>query len=264
MTATGNTTDELGIRPLTARSVLLSTLLGVDPPELPASRLVATARLFGVEDGTARVALSRMVRAGEVVAVGGRYRLAGRLLERQRRQLTGRHPPPAGPWAGAWHVAVVTATGRSARQRAELRGALAGARLAEWREGVWVRPDNLRRPELPSALRDHVAWLDARPDDDPADVASQLWDLGPWATVARGLLDRLDATASALGEGDTAALASGFVLSAAVVRHLAADPLLPPRLLPGGWPGPALRAAYDAWDASYQRTLGDYHRRGSR
>lgn len=260
MTATGNTPDDLGIRPLTARSVLLSTLLGVEPPELPAGRLVATARLFGVEDGTARVALSRMVAAGEVVAVDGRYRLAGRLLERQRRQLAGRHPPPAGPWVGGWHVAVVTAVRRSARERSELRGALGGGRLAEWREGVWARPDNLSRPELPATLRDHVAWLTAHPADDPADLARRLWDLGGWATVARGLLDRLEDMADALAGGDPAALAPGFVLSAAVVRHLAADPLLPVALLPDGWPGPALRTAYEAWDGSYQRTLRGWHR----
>ena len=35
-----------------------------------------------------------------------------------------------------------------------------------------------------------------------------------------------------------------FVLAAAMVRHLLTDPMLPDELLPGDWPGAALRAAY--------------------
>ena len=50
-------------------------------------------------------------------------------------------------------------------------------------------------------------------------------------------------------------LAPGFVLSAAVLRHLQADPLLPAELLPTGWPGAALREEYDRWDGEYRRVL---------
>ena len=48
------------------------------------------------------------------------------------------------------------------------------------------------------------------------------------------------------------ALADGFVTSAAVLRHLQADPLLPDELLPARWPGAALRADYDRYDAAYR------------
>ncbi|HKY75862.1 MAG TPA: PaaX domain-containing protein, C- domain protein, partial [Acidimicrobiia bacterium] len=72
MSTTGNT-------PLTARSVLASVLLGTEPPWLPTRLLVRTAELFGIADGTARVALSRMASAGEAVPEGGGYRLVGRL-----------------------------------------------------------------------------------------------------------------------------------------------------------------------------------------
>ena len=58
------------------------------------------------------------------------------------------------------------------------------------------------------------------------------------------------------------ALAPGFELSAAVLRHLQADPLLPAELLPADWPGAALRAIYDAWDARYRTTLRDWSREG--
>lgn len=243
--------DDVGLRPLTARSVLASTLLGVDPPVLPVRRLVATAGLFGISEGSARTALSRMAAAGEVVAEDGRYRLTGRLLERQRRQQTGRRPASARRWRGDWLLALVVADRRSAADRAELRAALGGARLAEWREGVWTRPDNLGRPRLPPAIATHVEWARAIPDVPP-----RLWDLEEWADRARRLLARLESTPLE----DPSALAPGFVLSAAVLRHLAADPLLPPELLPREWPGDDLRRTYDGWDHAWRALLADWHR----
>jgi len=45
-----------------------------------------------------------------------------------------------------------------------------------------------------------------------------------------------------------------------VLRHLAADPLLPTAVLPDGWPGPVLRQTYDSWDAAYRGVLATWHR----
>ena len=56
------------------------------------------------------------------------------------------------------------------------------------------------------------------------------------------------------------ALAPGFELSAAVLRHLQADPLLPEQLQPQDWPGSRLRETYDAWDATYRSTLDSWSR----
>jgi phenylacetic acid degradation operon negative regulatory protein len=229
---------------LTARSVLASTLLGLDPPVLSVGRLVETATLFGIAEGTARTALSRMAAAGEVTADGGRYRLTGRLLGRQRRQDEGRHPQLRA-WTGRWRMAVVTTERRTAPDRAELRAALARLRLAEWREGVWVRPDNLDL-ELPELATEHCSWVVADIDDD----LRGLWDLDGWAKEALQLRRELATTDD---------LADGFVLSAAVLRHLAADPLLPPALLPARWPGDELRAAYDEWDHAYRARLASWH-----
>ena len=91
--------------PLTARSVLASALLGEDPPELPVAHLVHLAGLFGINPNRARVALSRMVASGEATTDGaGRYRLAGRLLERRDRQARepGRPHPAVGRSVVAW------------------------------------------------------------------------------------------------------------------------------------------------------------------
>src|SRR5262245_49352865 len=115
-------------------------LLGTDPPSLPGRVLVSAGELFGIGEGTIRVALARMVAAGEVATDGGEYRLTGpALLDRQERQAQGR----AGTtrhWNGQWLVAVVTAERRSSTARADLRSGLLRARLADLREGVWLRP----------------------------------------------------------------------------------------------------------------------------
>src|SRR5829696_4222613 len=90
--ARGGPATEAHPPPLTARQIVASTLLGADPPRLPSRQLVRAGELFGVAEGATRVAISRMVRAGELVARDGWYELAGALLARQARQAEGRHP----------------------------------------------------------------------------------------------------------------------------------------------------------------------------
>ncbi|MFI9822678.1 PaaX family transcriptional regulator C-terminal domain-containing protein [Streptomyces sp. NPDC052013] len=238
---------DLRLRPLSARSVVLSLLLGAHPPELPARDLARLMEGFGVGGSTLRAALSRMVAAGDLRRTDTGYRLSDRLLRRQRRQDEAVRPRTRA-WNGDWEMVVVTATGRGAAERAELRTRLAALRLAELREGVWLRPANLDRP-LPAGLDTVAQHYTARPDLPARDLAARLWPLDAWSATARALLahiERLDRPADRL---------PAF---AAVVRHLLADPVLPPALLPAGWPGEALRAAY----TDYQQELaGEVHAR---
>ncbi|MGO8827167.1 MAG: PaaX family transcriptional regulator C-terminal domain-containing protein [Acidimicrobiales bacterium] len=242
--------------PLTARSVLASALLGMDPPELPVAQLVRLTALFGISENRARVALSRMVTAGEATSDGaGRYRLAGHLAARQSRQSASRSGTVAA-YDGRWWLAVVTTTGSTAEVRGARRRALAYARMAELREGVWMRPGNVA-VVLPDSLDADVELMTARPADARA-LAGRLWDLPSWSDRARSLLGNLGSLAPDMPE----ALAPGFELSAAVLRHLQADPLLPAELLPDDWPGVGLRASYDEWDARYRSTLRRWSRAG--
>jgi phenylacetic acid degradation operon negative regulatory protein len=240
--------------PFTARSVLASALLGMDPPQLPVAQLVRLTGLFGISENRARVALSRMVAAGEATTDGeGIYRLAGHLLDRRSRQTASRSGRTA-DYSGQWQVAVITTAGSSAEVRLSRRRALAFARLAELREGVWLRPDNLETP-IPAELVDDVAGMTARPAD-PHDLVARLWDLPTWSGEARHLIDRL----AMLPPDGPDALAPGFILSAAVLRHLQGDPLLPSALRPRQWPGDALRRAYDQWDGRYRQNLAHWSR----
>jgi phenylacetic acid degradation operon negative regulatory protein len=250
-------------RRLTARSVIASTLLGVTPPQLPTRALVGTAEILGIAPGTARVAMSRMVTAGELEPTEDGYRLAGAaLLARQARQGFSRTGAPTG-WDGAWATRIVVADDRTPADRAALRAAMTGLRLAELRPGAWIRPDNLPAGVLPWADRlaaDQCLTVRGAPDGDPAALAARLWDLDAWARTARALRDDLRRLHRPLYAGDPGVLAEGFVLSAAVLRHLQADPLLPADLLPGRWPGTDLRRTYDDYDAAYRRTLAAWQR----
>jgi phenylacetic acid degradation operon negative regulatory protein len=153
---------------------------------------------------------------------------------------------------------------RTSAQRGELRAAATALRLAELREGVWLRPDNLDPSRLPIAsavLDTQCARFSSRPEVPAgADLAAGLWDLDGWAGRAEGLRGRMAGVVTALEGGDTAALAPGFVLSASVLRLTQADPLLPTELLPAGWPGTDLRTEYDRYDRAYQSLLRTWFR----
>ncbi|HXA73589.1 MAG TPA: PaaX family transcriptional regulator C-terminal domain-containing protein [Acidimicrobiales bacterium] len=235
---------------------MASALLGMDPPELPVAQLVRLTGLFGVSENRARVALSRMVAAGEATSDGaGRYRLAGHLAARQTRQSASRAGITT-DYDGSWWLAVVTTTGSTAEVRSARRRALTYARLAELREGVWMRPANVSVP-LPNSLDADVELMTALPPDADQ-LAGRLWDLPGWAQYASELLAALEARAPDGPE----ALAPGFELSAAVLRHLQADPLLPEPLQPADWPGARLRETYDDWDGRYRTTLRAWSRAG--
>lgn len=217
---------------MTARSVVLSVLLGAHPAHARASELVRLTTDFGIKETTLRVALTRMVGAGDLIRSADGYRLSDRLLARQRRQ-DDAIDPRVRPWRGEWVTLVVTSVGNDARTRAALRTAMHDKRFGELREGVWMRPDNLELgldPEFDARVR----VLRAR-DDDPAGLAGRLWDLPAWARTGHRLLDEMAAARDIPGR---------FVVAAATVRHLLTDPVLPDELLPADWPGARLRAAY--------------------
>jgi phenylacetic acid degradation operon negative regulatory protein len=231
-------TTTRALRPLSARSVVLSLLLGAHPAELSAAAMVRAGDLFDVPETTLRAALSRLVAAGDLVRDGGSYRLSERLLERQRRQDLALDVRTAA-WDGTWEQVVITASRRSPQHRAELRATLASLRLAELREGVWLRPANLARP-LPHWPTDLISTFRTTPDEDPTTLASRLWDVEGWASHGRALLD---------GMADPGSAREGLTISAAVVRHLLVDPALPEALVPDAWPSRSLRDAYAHYSA---------------
>jgi phenylacetic acid degradation operon negative regulatory protein len=222
---------------MTARSVVLSVLLGAHPAWATASELIRLTADFDIREPTVRVALTRMVSAGDLVRSEDGYRLSDRLLARQRRQDDAINPRLR-EGDGTWTTLVITSVGTDARTRAHLRTTLHDHRFGELREGVWLRPDNLDTV-LGEDVAERVRVLHTR-DDDPVDLAFTLWDLSGWVRVGHHLLDEMSSAAD---------VPARFTTAAAMVRHLLTDPVLPGELLPDGWPGAALREAYNDFAA---------------
>lgn len=215
--------------------MIASVLLGTHPPVLAVKALVRVGELFGIAEGTIRVALSRMVADGELVTNDGLYRLGPRLTARQTAQDQGRWPEVAA-WSGGWEIVVLGTEGVGDGDAVGTR--LAALHLA-WAGGrTWLRPANLLRssstPWPAGCLR-----FEGRPvidgTDDRAFVES-LWDLGGWHQLGSDLIAAYHAA------GDPA---ERFVVAAAILRHLRTDPLLPPALTGPAWPAPTLRQVYE-------------------
>jgi phenylacetic acid degradation operon negative regulatory protein len=256
--------DLVGERPLSARSVLATALLGADQPHLTVGELVAVASLFGISDGAARTCLWRMVSNGELASDDGTYALAGGLLERRQRVDEAARSDDAAvpPWDGTWELAVVSRERRSAADRLALRRAATALHLAELREGIWFRPDNLDRDRLPTlraVLDRQCVHFHRAATDIPAETVRSLFHLDDWAADARRLTlamrDELDTEADSADD-----FAYMFALSVTVVRHLQLDPLLPAELIPRDWPGHALRKTYRRFDGVFKRRLNNAFR----
>lgn len=251
-------TSDVGgsLRQLNARSLALSALLGTHPPVLPARSLVALAELFDIAGGTMRTALSRMAAHGEIRAVDGRYHLAGRLLERQQTQDIGRRPPDAA-WDGRWHTVVAADDQRDLADRRHFRASLTDQRFGELRPDTWLRPANLPAPELGPAAIVVTGALDH--SDEPA-LAARLWDLAAIVRTAQDLVDRIDRHRTGTDLTAHPSIPATFTLSAAIVRFLRSEPLLPPALAPTNWPVDELRRRYDDLERDLQTTLRGFLR----
>jgi phenylacetic acid degradation operon negative regulatory protein len=256
--------DLIGDRSLSARSVLATALLGADQPHLTVGELVGVASLFGISDGAARTCLWRMVSNGELIGDDGTYALAGPLLERRQRvdEAARIDDTSSPPWDGTWELAVVSRERRSAVDRLALRKAASALHLAELREGIWFRPDNLDRDRLPTpraVLDRQCVHFHGAATDIPAETVRSLFSLDDWATDARRLTramrDELDI--EAVGVED---FTYQFALSITVIRHLQLDPLLPGELIPRQWPGHDLASSYRRFDEVFKRRLNNAFR----
>lgn len=257
----------IGDRPLSARSVLASALLGADQPRLTVGALVAMASLFGISEGAARTCLWRMVSAGELVSDDGTYALAGRLMERRERvdDAARIDDVAAGRWDGTWELAIVSLDRRPAADRLELRKAATAMHLAELREGVWIRPDNLEPQRLPTfraVLDQQCTHFHSAATQISAETMRSLFLLDEWADDAQVFIEAMDDELE-FRYDTSERFAHQFALSIAVVRHLQSDPLLPAELLPHGWPGRTLRSGYRRFDRAFKKRMNDTFRRSS-
>ena len=243
-TPTTHVATHVSPRPLTARSVLASVLLGTDPPWLPTPLLVRTAALFGITRGQPPAPRSpAWSPPARPPPSDGGYRLAGRLVARQAPP--GRQPPGRDPGVGR-HVGAGHRRRpmRRARRPTGPRCATRSRalRLAELREGCWARPDNLDPTASPEAAAVVGRWCDRWRGAQPEAPTTGRRPLGPRRLGGRRRrAPRRDMAAPPAARSRTATpprWPPASSTSAAVLRHLQADPLLPDALLPAAGRAP--------------------------
>jgi phenylacetic acid degradation operon negative regulatory protein len=243
--------EQLTIRPLNARSLVLSVLLGLPVPRLTASAPGRLAELFGIAPGTMRTAISRMLAAGELASVDGGFELRGPLIERKAAQDIGRRPS-RDAWDATWWCVTVVTPRRDLAARRQFRTAMANARMGELRPDTWLRPANLAGPTVGGGA---IAVRGALTGERADVLTARLWDLGAIAARCEELLVAVDSGIGALEDSTSAALPDAIVLAARVVRFLRAEPLLPSTLTPDGWPADRLRQRYAVYDRALGRVL---------
>ena len=253
-----STDRRLDVRPFSARSIVLSVLLGSHPPEMPVAPLLEFTGLFGISDGTVRTALSRMSAAGEVESNDGVYRLGARLLDRQSQQDTGRTNPPAN-WDGDWWIAVVLSERRSVADRRFFRSSAQGARLGELRPDTWLRPANI---DIPTDLPDVALTRGQLVTGDPEELVEKLWDLEALDMNARALLVRVTQTGEILesDEPTDPELAEAFTVLATCLRYLRTEPQLPAEFAVGSASND-LRTRYGEVEQRFQDELAAFFQR---
>ena len=242
----------LGLRPLSARSMVLSALLGTHPPRLPIGALVTLGERFGLAAGAVRTAVSRMTAGGDLVAVEGGYQLAGRFLERQRQQDIGRRVTDT-RWDGQWWMVSALTARRSAAERRQFRSAMEGAKLAELRPDTWMRPTNL---PLEVDLHDIIITRGPLTMTASRDLCYRLWNLSELSSRADALRQALDAMAATMNPDS---IAFGFTVLAACLRFLRIEPQLPTQLL-SARSAVELRIRYADVEADLQRQLRELFR----
>lgn len=228
------------VRPVSARSAVVRILIAADSPTMTSGEICAATTAVGYPETTVRVAVSRMMAAGELVREHRAYTLDPALRARRTELVA----PPVRPWRGEWEQVVITAAGRPSAERAALRARLLSLRLAELREGVWLRPANLVRV-LPADLATTTLQFLLRPFENPSELTAALWSLPEWSARAQVLLDAIE-------NPDPSAR---FAAVCAALDLLTTDPALPEALQPDDWPVDDLRAATSAYLA-WVRELG--------
>src|SRR5690606_37367206 len=231
-----------------AKSLILDLLSTLRRGSMPVRALVEAGALFGIAEGSVRVALTRLLAEGRVERdERGSYRLGEKALAVSERVAGWRRiEERVRPWNGAW-LAVLAAPGGRAAQRGSARA----LRLLGFRElarGVAVRPDNLAggidgvRAELgrlglaPGAI---VAELRALDDVSEA-RARGLWDAAALVADYRRNARTLEASLRRLATcSEAEAMVESFRVGGAALRALALDPLLPEPIVPA-----AERAAF--------------------
>ncbi len=228
----------------TAKSLTLDLLSSLRGGAMPVAALVAAARLFAIDENALRVAIARLLRAGQLVRdERGSYRLGAAARAVDERVLAWRDAESRTQrWSGGWWLlrasALPAARSRARRTREQALRLLGFASLAP---ELALRPDNLRvssaelQSELAALGLERGALLARAAELDPASDARAraLWSRDASALAYRRSLGELSASGARLAQlPEERAMVESFLLGGRVIRELVLDPLLPEPLAP--------------------------------
>jgi phenylacetic acid degradation operon negative regulatory protein len=226
------------------------------PPsgETPLADIYDTANSAGIDDQPVRLAIRRLIAAGDVAQRGrGRAGTLGlttagrRRLERDRQSLALAFAQDAGdaPWDGRWRLIAVSVPERDRTVRDTLRRELSELGAVAISTGLYLSPhdllDALREdagPYLSTATTDD---LDIHGTTDARAIAESLWPRAPIVNAYNGISDVLREDAA---DTSTPHIVRQLHLATALERAMRDDPLLPPELRGDTWAPTEIRAEW--------------------
>ena len=223
-----------------ARSFVLDLLSTLRRGAMPVRALVEAATLFGIAEGSVRVALTRLL--GDALIERderGLYRLGQAAAPVQGRvaawrDLEARLQPWSNGWVGVLDAGVAKRSSRAAQRRSDRALDLTGFR--SFARGLALRPDNLAGGV--AQLREELSALGLAPGavvcalhelDSVSDArARRLWDADGLVAQYRRHRQRIDTSTRRLRTRSAeVAMVESFRVGGAALRVLARDPLLP-------------------------------------
>lgn len=225
-----------------------------------ADDLYAVGDRLGFSTHQIRLVIARLVDEGTFEQVGRGRKAVLRtttryaaVVEPEHEWLRMAYQQDAGtaPWDGRWTLVSFSLDEERRSARNTLRELLHVMAAAPLSGGLYVHANDISAEVSATAAQLGVTngLAIARTDTltiggrtKPADIAAHLWPLEEIATGYRDFVGtfrpllRRQMAADPIDE-----LATGFAMIAAFRRCSDADPLLPPELLPGRWPGAAAR-----------------------
>ncbi len=227
-----------------AKSLILDLLATLKPGSvMPIGALVEAGALFGVSGNNIRVSAARLLADGQIARdERGRYRLGERSAPIGNRVRSWRGlDRRTRTWGGGWISVLTSRVGRVAARRRERALRLLGFR--RWRDGLWIRPDNLIPPlddvrgelfELGLPAGDVVCRMGDFCAGDYETVCS-LWDVEVMVEEHRRLRREIELGAARLPSlAVEEAMVESFLLGGRALRQLVNDPLLPEEICPSG------------------------------
>ncbi|MBS0529716.1 MAG: phenylacetic acid degradation operon negative regulatory protein PaaX [Proteobacteria bacterium] len=204
--------------------------------------LLAFFEMLDIDSGVVRTAMSRLAADGwlERTKVGRNsfYRLAQKGRLAFDTATVHIYNPQSPEWTGRFELLLIG----NGEDRDAARNALKASGFGSPLPGVWVAPSGVAVPsEAAGAIRLEVS----AEDDSGRRLLSESWPLDRTADAYHKFIKTFEPLGEWIGRGEQLSDADAFtariLMNHQYRRVVLRDPLLPPALLPGDWPGRAAR-----------------------